>query len=100
MPTRVMSYHGILRGNRLVPQDAIREPSVAQVLPRDVMERFGAIRRAHAVDLHDDKAELGLRHHRVERGERLRHERPLRAGIDALDDRVLLRRIEVRRPDG
>ena len=37
--------------------------------------------------------------HRVEGGERLRHERALRTGVDVLDHRILLRRVEVRRPD-
>ena len=59
MPTRVMSYARVLRRDRLVPQDAIGEAGVAEVLPRDVVERLRAIRRAHAVDLHDDEAELG-----------------------------------------
>ena len=49
----------ILRRDRLVPEDAIREAGVAEVLPRDVVERLRSVRRPHAVDLDDDEAELG-----------------------------------------
>ena len=44
-----------------MPQDAIGETGVADVLPRHVVKRLRAVRRPHAVDLHDDEAELGLR---------------------------------------
>ena len=61
------------------------------------MERLRAIVRTHAVDLHDDEADLGGRLHAVVGGERLRHERALRPGIDVLDHRVFLCRIEIGR---
>src|SRR5262249_22597597 len=75
-------------------RDAIREAAIAEILVRDVVEGARAIVRAHAVDLHYDEAELGerLRGH----AELLRHERSLRAVVDVLDDRVLLRGIEIR----
>ena len=82
----------ILRRHRLVPEDAIGEAGVLDVLPRDVVEGLRAVARPHAVDLHDDEPDFGLRLHLVERGERLRHERALRPGVDVLDDRILLRR--------
>ena len=60
----------ILRGDRLVPENAVGKPGVAQVLPRDVVERLRAIRRAHAVHLHDDEAQLGEVAHAVRDAER------------------------------
>ena len=91
-----MSYQGYLGGDRLVPEDPIRETGVLDVLPRDVVESLRAIARAHAVDLHDDEADLGKRLHLVERCERLRDERAVRPGVDVLDDRILPARIEIR----
>ncbi len=88
----------VLRGDRLVPQDAVGKAGVLQVLPADVVERLRAVRRPHAVDLHDDEPEIGQRGVAVERAERLRHERALRPGVDALDHRILLVRVEVPRP--
>ena len=63
------------------------------------MKGLGAVRRPHPVDLDDDEAELCLCLHAGERAERSRDKGPLRAGVDVLDHRVLLVRIEVRRTD-
>src|SRR5688572_21444606 len=65
------------------------------------MESFRSPWRAHAVDHDDDKTELG---HRLRvaarRGELAAADATgLRSGIDAIDDRILLRRIEVRRAE-
>ena len=61
MPTRVRSMYGYFCGGRLDPEDAVGKAGVAEVLPADVVERLGAVGRAHAVDLHDDEAQLGQR---------------------------------------
>ena len=45
-------------GGGLDPRDAIREAGVAEILPRDIVERLRAVRRAHPVDLDDDEAEV------------------------------------------
>src|SRR5439155_21620417 len=89
----------IFRRDRLVPEDAIGEAGVAEILPGDVVECLRSIRRAHAVNLHDDEPELGLRLHLVVGEERLRHERALRPRVDVLDDGILLRRVETAWPD-
>ena len=61
------------------------------------MKGLRSIRRAHAVHLDDDEAELGLRLHAAIRRERLRRVRAVRPGVDVFDHRVLLRRIETGR---
>ena len=99
MPTRVRSIAGYFAGGGLHPEDAVGEAGVAQVLPADVVERLRPPVRPHAVDLHDDEAQLGQRLRPMKRRERLGHERALRPGVDLLDHRVLLRRVEVRRPE-
>ena len=48
----------IFRRDRLVPEDAIGEAGVAQILPRDIVECLRAIAGAHAVDLDDDEARV------------------------------------------
>ena len=73
---------GILRRGRLVPEDSIGEPGVLEVVPADVVKGLGAICRSHAVDLHDDEAEVRQRSVLVERAERLGNERALRARVD------------------
>ena len=88
----------ILLGDGLVPEDAIGEAGVLEVVPADVVKRLGAIGRPHAVDLHDDETQVGQRREPADRAERLGNERALRAGVDLLDDRVFLGRIEVLGP--
>src|SRR5688500_19382604 len=61
------------------------------------MKRLRSVRRAHAVHLDHDEAELGLRLHPARDLERLRRVRAMRTGVDVFDDRVLLRGIEVER---
>ena len=55
---------GVFRCNRLVPENAIGETGIAEVLPGHVVKRLRAVRRAHAVDLDHDEAEFGQRLHR------------------------------------
>src|SRR5262249_14221072 len=81
--------------DRLVPEDAVGEAGVGEFVPADVVEFLGAVGRAHAVDLCDDEAEVGQG---IAGAKRLGHERALRAGVNVLDDRVALRRVEVPRP--
>src|SRR5438105_836704 len=45
----------VRRRGRLVPEDAIREAGIFEVVPADIVKRFGTIGGAHAVNLHDDK---------------------------------------------
>ena len=52
---RILLRHG------LVPQDAVREAGVLEVLPAHVVKRLGAVGRAHAVHLHDDEAQVRQR---------------------------------------
>ena len=61
MPTRLMSYYGYLLRRGLVPEDAVGEAGVLEVVPADVVERLGAVGRPHAVHLHDDEAQVGQR---------------------------------------
>src|SRR4030095_9428075 len=89
----------IPRGDRFMPEDPVWESCVAKALPGDIMKRLRSIVRPHAVDLYDDKAELGGRLHRAVGNERLRDERTLRPSIDVLDHRIFLRRIEAGGPD-
>src|SRR4029079_5093936 len=51
----------VLRGDSLVPENAIGEARVAEVSPGDVVERLRAVARSHAVDLHQHEPELGHR---------------------------------------
>ena len=92
MPTRAVSMYGYLAAAALIQAIRSGKPGVAQVLPADVVKCLGTIRRAHAVDLDDDEAQLRQRLGAVERRELLRDKRVLWAGIDVLDDRILLGR--------
>ena len=81
-----------------MPEDAVREARVAQVAPRHIVERLGAVARAHAVDLHNDEAQLGHRLHVGHWAPVLRHVRAVGTRVDVLDDRVAAARVEVGRP--
>ena len=97
MPARSMSIHGIARGQLLHPGHLIGQRVVAHVAVIGLVELLRSPRRAHPVDFDDDEAEFGERLRIAAR----RRERAaadaagLRAGIDVIDDRVLLRRIEL-----
>ena len=97
-----MSIHGIPLRQFLHARDLVGQRVVAphRAVVR-VVERLRAARRAHAVDRHDDEAEFGERLLVAARGrERARaHAARLRPRIGLVDDRVLLRRVEVRRPE-
>src|SRR5262245_39653259 len=49
---------GIPCGRGFVPENAILKTSVLEVLPTDIVEGLGTIGGAHAIDLHDDKAQV------------------------------------------
>src|SRR6185312_8854762 len=92
----------------LMPKDAVRKSCVGDILPCNVVERLGAIKGSHAVDLHDDEAHVCHGLHaddlisarlKAEGPERLGDKRTVWAGIDVLDHRVFLVRIEVPRLD-
>src|SRR5205823_5978632 len=51
----------ILLGDRLMPQDAVRKAGVLEVLPADIVKGLRAVGGPHAVDLHDDEAEVSKR---------------------------------------
>ncbi len=97
--TRQIVIVRILRGHRLVPQDAIRESGIAQVAPRHVMKGLRPIRRAHSVHLDHDEAEFGDGVHAALCAEGLWHKRPLGPGVDVLDHGIRAGRVEVRRTD-
>ena len=82
----------VLRGGGLVPEDAIGEAGVGEVVPADIVKRLGTVRRAHAVHLHHDEAQVGQRGVAAEGAERLGHERSLRAGVNVLDHGILFLR--------
>ncbi len=62
------------------------------------MNRLGTVARTHAVDLDDDKAQLGHRLLAMECGKGFWDERALRAGVNVLDDRVLSGGVEIAWP--
>src|SRR5262245_13860569 len=80
----------VLRGDRLVPQDAVGQAGVLEVFPADVVKGLGTVRCAHAVHLYDDEAQIGQRGEAALTAERFRHERALWASIDLLDHGVFL----------
>ena len=45
-------------GRGFDPEDSVREASVADVLPTDIVEGFGSVGGAHAIDLDNDEAKL------------------------------------------
>ena len=96
MPARSMSIHGIPRRQLLHPRDLIGQRVVAHVAVVGLVELLRPPRRPHPVDLDDDEAELGERlriaARRVEGA--AADAAGLRTGIDVVDDRILLRRIE------
>ena len=69
------------------------ETGVLEVLPAHVVERLGAIGRAHAVDLHDDEAKLGDSVLANLQPERLGRIGALGTGVDFLDDGVFVIRV-------
>jgi hypothetical protein len=77
--------------------DLIGQRVVAHVAEVGVVEGLGAPRRTHAVDRHHDEAQLGQRlvvaACRQEAAPRT--EPVCGPGIDVVDDRIFLRRIEV-----
>ncbi len=88
-------------GQLLHGGDLVRQAVVAHVAVVGGVERLRPHRRAHGVDLDDDEAELGERLCVAARGgEGARADAAgLRPGVDAVDDRVPLRRIEARGPE-
>src|SRR6185369_8801903 len=80
-------------------QDSIGKSCVAEVLPGDVVKSLRTIRGSHPVDLHDDETNLRLGHHARVSEKRLRNERTLWSSINVFDHGILLRRIEVCRPN-
>ena len=98
MPTRVRSIHGYFAAAAFIQRMRSGKPASPRFFQQTSWNAFDRQLRPHAVDLHDDEAELGQRLRPVERRERLGHERALRPGVDLLDHRILLRRVEVRRP--
>ncbi len=51
----------ILPVDRLMPQDAVGETGIGDVLPRVIVERLRAVARAHAIDLHQHEADFRQR---------------------------------------
>src|SRR5215213_4271518 len=75
-------HFGMLCRGRFDPQDAIREPSVTDVLPANIVELFGAMARAHAIHLHDDETQFRQILHAWHRVEGLWGEGALRPRIN------------------
>ena len=93
----VVGIHvGVFLGSGTNPSLAVGEAGILEVLIAHLLELLATPRGAHAVELHDDEAELGQRGHiPVEGLEGLRRIGIARTGIDVLDDRVFLRRVEI-----
>src|SRR6185503_1701943 len=66
----------------------VGKAGILEIVPTDVMEGLRAIGGAHAVHLHDDKAEVGQRREPPLRTKGLGNERTLGTGIDLLDHRI------------
>ena len=49
----------VFLGDGLMPENAVGETGVLEVVPADVVKRLGAIGRPHAVHLHDDETQVG-----------------------------------------
>jgi hypothetical protein len=83
---RELLHAGHLIGQRVVAHVAVIRG----------VEALGSPRRAHAVDLDDDEAQLGDRLRIAARGGKLAaaDAAGLRARINVIEDRILLRRIE------
>ena len=81
-----------------MPEDPVGKAGVLEVVPADVVERLGSIGRPHAVHLHDDEAQVGQRSESPRGAEGLGDVRALGAGVDALDDRIFLRGVEIPGP--
>src|SRR5206468_13113881 len=88
----------VLRRELLDRRDVIGKAVIAEVAVIIVVERLRAERRAEVIELDHDESELG-------EGELLTavlelpltHAADLRSRVDVVDDRILLRRVELRR---
>src|SRR5262245_60624176 len=72
----------IVRRGGLHPPDAVCEAGVFEVLPANIVKRFGAMGGPHSVDLDDDESQVVERAVAVARRERLGDEGALRAGVN------------------
>ena len=99
MPTRVRSMLGYLAAAAFIHTMRSGKPESPRFFQQTSWNFLERLRGAHAVDLHDDEAQLGEGLLPELGAEALGHERRLRPGVDLLDDRVFLCRIEIRRPD-
>ena len=85
----------VLRGELLDGRDVIGQPIIAEVAVVVVVKCLRAERRAEVIELDDDEPELGQREGLAAVLELpLANAADLRAGIDVVDDRILLRRVE------
>src|SRR5688572_23533579 len=50
---------GIFCRGGLVPEDAIGETSITEVMPADVVKGLGTKSGSHGIHLHDDEAQIG-----------------------------------------
>jgi len=89
---------GIFGGHGLVPENPVRQASIVEVLPKNIMEGFGPVVGAHAVNLDDDESHLGQRLHAIAGTECFEYTGSLRPGIDGFHDRVLFFGIEIHGP--
>src|SRR5437667_55685 len=78
-----------------MPENAVRETGIFEVLPTNVVECFGAVGRAHPIHLGDHKPQVGQRSKSANTAKRLWDIRSLRARINLLNDRVLFGWIKI-----
>src|SRR5690348_16638381 len=86
---------GIFGGDGFVPENTVGETGVFEVFPANVVEGFGTIRCAHAIDLHNDKAEISQRGEAAGAAEGLRDVRSLGASVDLFEDRIFFVGVEI-----
>ena len=98
MPTRLRSMYGYFCGRRLDPENAVGKAGVPRFFQQtswNALERLAVPMPSICTTM---KPKLGQRLIPLPAAERLGHERALRPGVDRLDDRILLARVEIARP--
>ena len=88
---------GVALRELLHARDLVRKGVVAHVAEVGFVELLGAPRSAHAIDLYHDEAQLGERLAIAARGREVAaaDAAGLRTGVDMIDDRILLCRVEI-----
>ena len=81
---------GVVYGSSIT---TLEEAGIAQILIRDVVKGFRAVRRSHTVDLRDNETELGQWLYGDAKS--FWNEVSLRPSVDRFNDRIFPGRIEI-----